>query len=394
MKTLFILSTLAVLTFGCRTADKKSQVKLVDGTVVEVGIGLDGIVMLKLNGSPCTGMHIGNGYILTAAHCLIIAGGGNKPTIAILNENRDHLMTLRPNEYDEVRPQTAETISMSSGGVEYEIPDPDLSIIRPKSSSDVAVLSNLSIFLIGENALDVDEQGILVAGYGLHDYDAFDVDGKLRLGKAAISDSLDKVYATFWRRDNNIAGGSGSAPGDSGGPLFSLGGDQVVLHGVASNIIRNRDEEQQTIKVWTQYTRLDNDKIRKWIMVTAELEETSAPDGGAIDQEIPTVDDSQFVGIYKCKTAENSSPYFVVSLNFNDPQFLKVEQARTVTATTEEVPSMTRFSEDNIINYGTMMVIPHSDGGRFSFYYEENPVKLEKYDRMGDLQYRFTCSKQ
>src|SRR5690606_37277095 len=145
-----------------------------------------------------------------------IGGEGGEPSIRIDDEDGETMMTLDPRQYDETRPHSEESVNMIANGETYAIPIPDISIIRPSSDMDRRRLMELESFSLSTQALQRNQPVIFVAGYGLSTYDAYDIDGKLRMGRGVISDVFDNSYVTFWRKINNSARGSGGVSGDSG----------------------------------------------------------------------------------------------------------------------------------------------------------------------------------
>ncbi|MGE0174649.1 MAG: trypsin-like serine protease [Oligoflexales bacterium] len=261
-----LLSCYVVVIWGvsCKS-NTVSGTKLVDATVVDGNMSeeLGGTVMLYLNDSPCTAQHIGGGYLLTAAHCVIIGGKGDRPSLRIRHAGGFYLMSLEPHEYEEIRPAATETSEMTAGNRTFKIPIPDLSIIRPKAEDNIAMLSALRKYDLTVNILNEQQEGVFIAGYGRTSYDnSSPIDGNLRVGPAVVSNVEANTYQIFWRQGDGL---TGATSGDSGGPLFTNADDKLLLYGVASNIIRKKNDSGSTELVWAQYTRLDTFPVRDWI---------------------------------------------------------------------------------------------------------------------------------
>ena len=390
-----------VIATGCKERAAPADLKIVTGKVIPADqTEFNATLLLNINGSPCTGQHIGKGYILTAAHCFIIAGEGADPTVRVTNFLGEDLFSLRPNEYKKFVAPSQSTSRMLSAGRTYDIPIPDLLIFIPLDENNIRKVTALNKFKLSSATQIKEQADRYSAGYGLVDYDQFDIDGKLRFGAAGISDVLEFGYATFWNREGQWAGG---APGDSGGPLFSVEGVDLVLHGVASNIQRKKDAAGLTVKVWTNYTRIDTQHVRDWIKDTTGLSYSDAQSGGngnsggptdgqnPVDDGPPVVSPDQFVGIFKCKSPSNAAPFWIVDMDFNDSSFARIKESRFATATSIATPVVVEWRTDMIVDYGPVMVITNQTGGRIAFYTDDN--RIEKMGERGNVVASLTCTK-
>lgn len=378
-----LLSLVAIASFiSCQTTNPKnrSEIKLVDGIVADTDIEeFSAIMMLYFNGSPCTGVHLGEGYIITAAHCSIITGYGETPQLRIEDFKQNTVVSLSARDYISTQPDTGETVSMTSGSRSFDIPVPDLLIIRPRSEVAIRKIAEYPRFLPSSALLQRAQADLFMAGYGRTDYQAGSgVDGQLRIGSAGISDVEEKQYVSFWKAQNGYAGG---APGDSGGPLFSIDGERFMLHGIASNIQRSRNAEGVTEKVWTSYTRLDAPYVSDWVATTTGIQQPDDPsiDDTPVDQPITPPDgedDSQFVGVYQCRSPSEAAPYWDIKLDFNDSRFAKIEVNLYASATSEEVPYLRQWQTDEILSYGSLLVVPGRYRIRVLFHTESMTADL------------------
>lgn len=255
----------ALCALGCKSMSDASDPKLVDGKILD-DVKFNGIVRIFFDGGSCTGQHIGEGYLLSAAHCFIVSGSGEQTRIKVKNYQAETVVSLSPNTYDLWLATAVENREMLSGGHSYTIPTPDLVIVRPKSEANIEKVKALNHFSLSKAKLSRGQEGLDIAGYGITGYEPGSTsDGKLRAGTAGVSQIEEHVYTALWRKD---LGGvlAGGAQGDSGGPLFSEDQDgHLLLHGVASAITKGTNQAAEVDRVWTLYTKINRPNVMEWI---------------------------------------------------------------------------------------------------------------------------------
>ncbi len=245
------------------------------------------IVALLMDGkSLCTGTYLGNGFIITALHCV----ASHK-----LTDTDKPVFTIKaPNEFRSTRESKMDEVEVFIAPSEREI------LVKGVKTSvdDVALLKfsgefgkeleKLTPATVTTNEIKKGETGFYVGGYGFDQFDkSVAAIGLLNIGKADFKETavltgeelktmteeeiaeLDSVTQTVTLSDyDEKSGFSAILKGDSGGPLFKLVDDKVVVYGIASMALFSEDEVATTGKAKNAknlHSRVDYAGIREWI---------------------------------------------------------------------------------------------------------------------------------
>lgn len=208
------------------------------------------ILALQMDGHGlCTSVHLGEGYILTAYHCL--HGSGSKPALKIYSKETSTLFVVGTNYQIEL-PESEFLMPVG----EDLLPQPDLSLIVLSGEAKQAV-SKLRRAQLPTRALSVGEKDVYIAGFGLDSMQE-DGAGRLNYGSANVAKLGGPVYVLSWAEKTTSAAG---LPGDSGGPLLKLENGRLVVYGIASILAMNEEMTQGG----NLYVRLDTKPVQNWL---------------------------------------------------------------------------------------------------------------------------------
>jgi|GEM_PF-5003083 len=229
---------------------------------------LRSVIALKIRYSPCTGTYLGNGQILTAAHCLLLDGYPEEKSLICLQDiegnslgcfkENDYTVTFPVKEKD--GPKAPVRGTMPGSAKVIRIPIPDMAIIAMNG-----FMPNIPPVTLSLDQAQNLSQGVetWIAGQGCNNYVTFEGREVMRLGKVQLDLSTDPLlYSLSWSPHSTS---SGACPGDSGGPLFVLGpGDQMIQVGVISYIQRKFDSNGLT-SVLNVFGRVDGVSASTWL---------------------------------------------------------------------------------------------------------------------------------
>ncbi len=213
----------------------------------------------------CTGTYLGNGYVITAYHCVGLnhkLSGKDFPTIHL--SSTAGLRTSRASKVEEIEVFVAPSEKdVIVGG--HTVPMPDIVLLR-FSGEFAKELEGVPAAKLGSKALAVDEKEIYIAGYGNDQFDqSVSAVGLLNLGIIKIVKVGEIIITSTYKEGDKY---SAVLPGDSGGPLFKLDNNDLVLFGVASSVGYDRFEvsiEGTATDAESKHSRTDTDSVREWI---------------------------------------------------------------------------------------------------------------------------------
>lgn len=172
------------------------------------------LVIIRTGRSICTGTVLANDLVLTAGHCL---RKGDKVQVRPYGERKFHQVTdsaVHP-QFDPAREAMPTRVDLALLKLASPLPDrarPVLLARRPPTPGEA----------------------VLVAGYGRHDADSFDVSGRARM--ATLVTLERRVGIQMMLRDPTMLQENaqlGACGGDSGGPAFAVR-DSLVVVGVVT----------------------------------------------------------------------------------------------------------------------------------------------------------------
>lgn len=264
----FLIQTLSgllvlVALFGCGQTNQAVNPNNEGGSVVGILNGrpvsdsqLDtfgAILALQMDGKAlCSSVHLGEGYILTAYHCM--HGTSSKPQLKVFSREENTLAEVGTNYDMSVPPADS---FMTIGEDEHKVPQPDLTMIVLKGAAKTAISKWRKAYL-PSSSLSKGAKGAYIAGYGRDSMEKNPGVGKLNYGSANVSKVSDLFYELSWSDDSNFSAG---LPGDSGGPLFKIQSGKLVVYGIASILGMNKAHT----KGGNLYSRLDGDTASNWL---------------------------------------------------------------------------------------------------------------------------------
>ncbi len=291
--TLIAATALTLMLTGCGTeitSNVSSQERLIvngkrvlrkDFSQFSPVVGL----LMDSGKSFCTATHLGNGYFLSATHCVAQThklDKNDKPTFRVSALNR--IRSSRASEPDEVE------FSFGPDIVKTTLLDPlpvteksDVLIIQFKGEF-AKELKNIPVAAVAEEELlESDEsfrkgfgfrqittdRKFTIAGYGLDQFDT-EVASIAHLNTAKVN-VVHITKSEFLSSYNNKEEGGAIWEGDSGGPLFEFVKDKMIVYGVASGFQYDEDELKISgdLKTGTnKHARIDKKNVREWIAST------------------------------------------------------------------------------------------------------------------------------
>ena len=195
---------------------------------------LNNLIEINSHGLLGTGLYLGQGKILTAAHVFITSGAGRNNVEVILSVHRDDHFPLGEDQYDLLLDPTEGSYIMRNGErwvaqlvrdiAIVQLKDPDL-ISQLEKTGNFVALSSEQKGLGGTSGLDIISAGLnWPHGYALSLQEIFsgrDVENRFSLTFSKIhAFGTDKDYGSekiILTAPNN---GAVTKWGDSGGPVF------------------------------------------------------------------------------------------------------------------------------------------------------------------------------
>lgn len=225
------------------------------------------ILRLSIDGKGlCTGTYLGNGYVLTAYHCVGLnhkLDSKDKPTIHL--SSTAGLKTSRASKIEELEvfvPPTDKKVQVGGG---IKIPLPDLVVLKFLGEFEKE-LEGTPAAKIGKDALKLEDKEVLIAGYGNDQFDrAVSAVGLLNFGSVKLETIDELLLKSVYKEGEKF---SAILPGDSGGPLFKFDNQDLVVYGVASSVGYDRFEvaiEGTATEARFKHSRTDTESVREWI---------------------------------------------------------------------------------------------------------------------------------
>jgi len=213
----------------------------------------------------CSGTYLGNGYVLTAFHCVGLAHSlqdKDKPTIHLSSTAGLH--TSRASKVEELEVFVAPSDTSITVG-RTKVPMPDIVLLQFKGEF-AKELEGIPKAKIGKKALLLDDNETYIAGYGHDQFDRFvSAVGLLNFGLVKLNNIDDLIVTSSYKEGDKY---SAVLPGDSGGPLFKFDKDGLVVYGVASSVGYDRFEvsiEGTASGAESKHSRTDTESVSEWI---------------------------------------------------------------------------------------------------------------------------------
>ena len=224
------------------------------------------------NKSSCSSSYLGNGYILTAYHCIgsTIAETGSKPDLAFSSpKNPGSSNNVSEEDYEVSYPPAEKWEVTKSGDTEHKIQQPDLAMIKLKPHVSTR-FANVGTAIVAGFVMEPTLSKPYIAGYGRTNMPNMgeNVSGILHYGRVFIN-GIDNLFYHLKTTSTEYAAG---LPGDSGGPLYESGvNGKVVVHGVASTLSVKKEISSGgavpiTKTVYSnRYVKMETANVQRWL---------------------------------------------------------------------------------------------------------------------------------
>jgi V8-like Glu-specific endopeptidase len=274
MKTLAIAAALALLACGA-PADEDDSASGDSAVIGGKAAHIASVVYLE---DGCTATKVGDGLLLTAAHCALDAATVDvihKPgtTIGVRREPGKAVEEL-PVVATHVHPDWVKACNAAYCGASETVSKldaPDVAVIEVKGLGDVPAMRVLSSSLAAGDRVQIAgfgcTEGVKIpdarANVTLAAADARIVppDHALHEGSYIGKEDIEAVAGNVVMTDGPGASRAraGLCPGDSGGPLLARRGSETVVVGVNANYtFRPEAKDDKGLPVTNWHTRLDD----------------------------------------------------------------------------------------------------------------------------------------
>jgi hypothetical protein len=226
------------------------------------------VVQLKFgSGKACTATHLGEGWLLTARHC------DDFGKVEVLTQCGNQVAA--PAYYTWRYPSVRYVSKMrDQRGKTVEVPQPDIALLRV---TDAEGLPNAR----AAYAYPYDGHDAWVAGYG------FDTHGTEGAYGFAIGRVHLEASSRTHRRTTGAGGFASVGFGDSGGPIYSVYGDRMLVTATVSSFQEDDAE----------HVSLDGNDVYDWISPYARLSARRVKSFGEIPElpfAIPGLEDPTY----------------------------------------------------------------------------------------------------
>ena len=232
-------------------------------------VGMEFQVSGTYGSDLCSGTYLGNGKIITAAHCFLLNEyPAEKIQICFTDLSKKLNLCLPDSTFAVSFPPVIEWGGKAPTRKSHkviQIPRPDMALlqINPTEISKFEFLKPANIW----NGIQPLEKTTIV-GQGCTNYASFGEamigQGTFRSGDVILSSQLETTeWSSVWTVDSK---NSGVCWGDSGGALLGFANGESYLSGIISGMRTKHDPTTGAPAIVTsRYGRLDHPEIQKWL---------------------------------------------------------------------------------------------------------------------------------